>query len=63
MSNLVSFEPDKIDVYLDGSQLHLEPGQTVVPHGVDRGLDTDEILLDTEDRMEKAAQVFSGGPM
>ena len=38
VSNLLSFEPDKIDVYLDGRQLHLEPGQTVVPHGVDRGL-------------------------
>ena len=44
MSNLVSFEPDKIDVYLDGKQLQLEPGQTVIPHGVDRGLDTDEVL-------------------
>jgi uncharacterized protein (DUF427 family) len=42
--NLLSFEPDKIDVYLDGEQLHLEPGQNVVPHGVDRGLDADEIL-------------------
>ena len=47
VSNLISFEPDKIDVYLDGRQLHLEPGQTVVPHGVDRGLDTDEILQKT----------------
>jgi uncharacterized protein (DUF427 family) len=44
VSNLVSFEPDKIDVYLDGKQLHLEPGQTVIPHGVDRGLDIDEVL-------------------
>ncbi|MEB4207793.1 DUF427 domain-containing protein [Mycobacterium sp. 94-17] len=42
--NLVSFEPDKIDVRLDGEHLHLEPGQTVIPHGVDRGLDTDEVL-------------------
>ncbi|WP_156765666.1 DUF427 domain-containing protein, partial [Mycobacterium sp. 1245499.0] len=41
--NLVSFEPDKIDVHLDGKQLQLEPGQTVIPHGVDRGLDTDEV--------------------
>ena len=41
--NLVSFEPDKIDVYLDGNRLHLEPGQNVLPHGVDRGLDPDEI--------------------
>lgn len=43
VGNLVSFEPDKIDVYLDGEQLHLEPGQTVVSHGVDRGLDPAEI--------------------
>jgi uncharacterized protein (DUF427 family) len=41
--NLVSFEPDKVDVYLDDEQLHLEPGQTVVSHGVDRGLDPAEI--------------------
>jgi uncharacterized protein (DUF427 family) len=44
VSDRVSFEPDKIDVYLDGKQLQLEPGQTVIPHGVDRGLDTDEVL-------------------
>jgi uncharacterized protein (DUF427 family) len=44
VSNLVSFEPDKIDVYLDGRQLRLESGQNVVAHGVDRGLDPDEIL-------------------
>jgi uncharacterized protein (DUF427 family) len=44
ISNLVSFEPDKIDVFIDGKQLHLEPGQTVMAHGVDRGLDPDEIL-------------------
>ncbi|MGH3643664.1 MAG: DUF427 domain-containing protein [Mycobacterium sp.] len=42
--NLVSFEPDKVDVHLDGQQLHLEPGQTVIAHGLDRGLDADEIL-------------------
>jgi uncharacterized protein (DUF427 family) len=42
--NLVSFEPDKIDVFLDGEQLRLEPGQSVIPHGVDRRLDTDEVL-------------------
>jgi uncharacterized protein (DUF427 family) len=41
--NMVSFEPDKIDVYLDGQQLKLEPGQTVIAHGADRGLDPDEI--------------------
>jgi uncharacterized protein (DUF427 family) len=38
ISNLVSFEPDIVSVYLDGAQLHLEPGQTVVPHGADRDL-------------------------
>lgn len=41
--NLVSFEPDKVEVYLDGRQLHLEPGQTVITHGLDRGLDAEEI--------------------
>jgi uncharacterized protein (DUF427 family) len=47
VADLVSFEPDEIDVYLDGKQLQLEPGQTVIPHGVDRGLDTDEVLRKT----------------
>jgi uncharacterized protein (DUF427 family) len=41
---LVSFEPDRIDVFLDGEKLALAPGQTVIPHGADRGLDPDEIL-------------------
>lgn len=44
VSGLVSFEPDKVDVFLDGKQLQLEPGQQVKPHGVDRGLDTDELI-------------------
>jgi hypothetical protein len=34
----VSFEPDVVSVQLDGTQLRLEPGQTVVPHGPDREL-------------------------
>ena len=38
ISNLVSFEPDIVSVQLDGSQLRLEPGQTVIPHGPDRCL-------------------------
>ena len=38
ISDLVSFEPDVLSVKLDGTQLHLEPGQTVVPHGPDREL-------------------------
>ncbi len=43
VGDLVSFEPDKITVELDGTQLHLEPGQTVVAHGVDRDLTLDEL--------------------
>lgn len=38
ISALVSFEPDIVSVQLDGTQLHLEPGQTVIPHGPDREL-------------------------
>ena len=38
ISDLVSFEPDIVSVQLDGTQLHLEPGQAVVPHGPDRDL-------------------------
>jgi Domain of unknown function (DUF427) len=47
VTNLLSFEPDKIEVYLDGTRLHLEPCRTVIPQGVDRGLDTDEVLRKT----------------
>jgi hypothetical protein len=43
ISNLVSFEPDIVSVHLDGIQLHLEPGQTVVPHGPDRNLTATEV--------------------
>ncbi|MFJ4467932.1 DUF427 domain-containing protein [Streptomyces sp. NPDC089424] len=42
IGDLVSFEPDKVEVSLDGRPLRLEPGQHVVPHGIDRGLDVDE---------------------
>ena len=38
ISGLVSFEPDIVSVHLDGAQLRLEPGQTVIPHGPDREL-------------------------
>lgn len=44
IAGCVSFEPEAIDVFLDGKQLELEPGQIVLPHGIDRGLDPDEIL-------------------
>jgi len=40
----VSFEPDIVSVQLDGTQLHLEPGQAVMPHGPDRGLTVSEML-------------------
>src|ERR1700760_1463907 len=42
ISNFVSFEPDIVSVQLDGTQLQLEPGQTVIPHGPDRELTVDE---------------------
>src|SRR5262249_4758718 len=41
--DMVSFEPDQIEVYLDGERQHLTPGQTVIAHGVDRGLDPEEL--------------------
>jgi uncharacterized protein (DUF427 family) len=44
IDTLVSFEPDVVQVHLDGTRLHLEPGQTVVAHGPDRGLTVDEAL-------------------
>jgi uncharacterized protein (DUF427 family) len=44
ISGLVSFEPDIVSAQLDGIQLRLEPGQTVIPHGPDRELTVDEAL-------------------
>jgi uncharacterized protein (DUF427 family) len=38
ISGMVSFEPDIVSVQLDGAQLYLEPGQTVIPRGPDREL-------------------------
>ncbi|MGH3252649.1 MAG: DUF427 domain-containing protein [Trebonia sp.] len=43
ISGMVSFEPDKIEVHLDGARLRPEPGQSVIPHGPDRDLTTDEL--------------------
>ncbi|MET9271905.1 DUF427 domain-containing protein [Kribbella sp. NPDC003557] len=43
ISGLVSFEPDKVEVELDGRRLRLEPGQGVVSHGVDRDLTVEEL--------------------
>ena len=47
ISDLVSFEPDVVSVQLDGTQLRLEPGQTVIPHGPDRDFDVPEALPPT----------------
>jgi uncharacterized protein (DUF427 family) len=42
VAGYLSFEPDKVEVHLDDTRLRLEPGQTVVPHGIDRDLTLDE---------------------
>jgi uncharacterized protein (DUF427 family) len=42
VSGLVSFEPDRVEVDLDGTRLRLEPGQSVILHGIDRNLALDE---------------------
>jgi uncharacterized protein (DUF427 family) len=42
IAGLVSFEPDKVEVSLNDARLRLEPGQSVVPHGIDRDLTLDE---------------------
>jgi hypothetical protein len=44
ISDLVSFEPDVVSVQLDGTELRLEPGQTVIPHCPDRDLTVAEVL-------------------
>jgi len=43
ISDYISFEPDKVIVELDRRRLALEPGQTVVAHGVDRDLSVSEV--------------------
>jgi uncharacterized protein (DUF427 family) len=43
ISDLVSFEPDEVSVFLDGVQIRLEPGQAVVAHGPDRELSVAEM--------------------
>jgi uncharacterized protein (DUF427 family) len=42
IGDLISFEPDRVEVTLDGERLELEPGQRVVAHGIDRNLSADE---------------------
>ena len=43
ISGMVSFEPDKIEVELDGRRLRQEPGQSVISHGIDRDLTVEEL--------------------
>jgi uncharacterized protein (DUF427 family) len=43
ISAMVSFEPDKVEVELDGPRLRLELGQGVTSHGVDRNLTAEEL--------------------
>jgi uncharacterized protein (DUF427 family) len=43
IADLISFEPDKVTLEIDGVVEHLAPGQQVVPHGADRNLTLDEI--------------------
>ena len=43
VAGFISFEPDLVEVSLDGRRLRLEPGQSVIPHGIDRELTPDEI--------------------
>ena len=42
IGDLVSFEADRVEVTLDGERLEVEPGQTVVSHGIDRDLSVGE---------------------
>ena len=36
IGDLVSFEPDRVEVTLHGERFEQEPGQTVVSHGIHR---------------------------
>jgi uncharacterized protein (DUF427 family) len=43
VAGFISFEPDQLEVSLDGKQMRLEPGQGVIAHGIDRDLSIDEV--------------------
>ena len=43
IADLVSFEPDKVTITIDGERLEPAPGQTVSAHGPDRNLSVDEV--------------------
>jgi uncharacterized protein (DUF427 family) len=42
VAGFISFEADQVEVSLDGKRVWPEPGQSVIAHGVDRGLSLDE---------------------
>ena len=42
VAGFISFEPDEVEVSVDGRRLRVEPGQSVIPHGPDRDLSLDE---------------------
>ena len=42
IGDLGSFQPDRVEVTLDGQRLELEPGRNVASHGIDRNLDIGE---------------------
>ena len=44
IADFVSFEQDIVSVQIDGTEIHLESGQTVISHGPDRNLTVDEAL-------------------
>jgi uncharacterized protein (DUF427 family) len=48
IEDMVSFEPDKVVVELDGIQLRLDVGQTVIPHGPDRDITVDGSMPKTK---------------
>jgi uncharacterized protein (DUF427 family) len=42
VAGFISFEPDEVEVSLDDRRMRLEPGQSVIPHGIDRDLSLHE---------------------
>jgi uncharacterized protein (DUF427 family) len=42
VAGFISFEPDLVEMTMDGTRMQQEPGQSVIPHGIDRDLSIDE---------------------
>ncbi|HTU87189.1 MAG TPA: DUF427 domain-containing protein [Solirubrobacteraceae bacterium] len=47
IQGMISFEPDKVTVVIDGAVQRLAPGQQVISHGADRNLALDEAVANT----------------